>query len=202
MRLKILHLCTFKGTVRPDWICMRVVPLDRPCKNINRYLLLNFLFHFWIYEKTSKFCAALYKNESNLPLARITVCIESFLPIGCRTFIWLKNLPKRCTILVWITGCWNSSNILLTSRNPKNNCWLSRIFRARFGGKDRGLCLYKPWSEQAGGWTYFCMKELRTLKSFQIFQTKILNQKRVAVDDFFKAYPMILLSYRSNLAVR
>ncbi len=22
----------FKGTVRPDWIYMRVVPLDRPCK--------------------------------------------------------------------------------------------------------------------------------------------------------------------------
>jgi hypothetical protein len=25
-----LLYCTFKGTVRPDWICMRVVPLDRP----------------------------------------------------------------------------------------------------------------------------------------------------------------------------
>jgi hypothetical protein len=32
------------------------------------------------------------------------------------------------------------SNILLTSRNPKNNCGLSCIFGARFGGKDRGLC--------------------------------------------------------------
>ena len=54
--------------------------------------------------------------------------------------------------MVWIAGCWNSSIILLTSRNPKNNCWFSHIFGARFGGKDWGLCLYKPWSEQAGGW--------------------------------------------------
>jgi hypothetical protein len=28
-----------------------------------------------------------YKNESNLVLVRITVCIESCLPIGWRTFI-------------------------------------------------------------------------------------------------------------------
>jgi hypothetical protein len=32
-----------------------------------------------------------------------------------------------------------SSNILLTSRNPKTNCCLSRIFGAWFGGKDCGL---------------------------------------------------------------
>jgi hypothetical protein len=24
-----------------------------------------------------------------------------------------------CTILAWIAGCWNSSNILLTGRNPR-----------------------------------------------------------------------------------
>ncbi len=32
---------------------------------------------------------------------------------------------------------------------------------------------YKPLFEQAGGWIHFCMKQLRTLKSFQIFITKI-----------------------------
>jgi hypothetical protein len=50
--------------------------------------------------------------------------------------------------LVWIADCWFSSNILLTSRNPKNNCWISRIFGVRFGRKDRGLCPYNPWSHQ------------------------------------------------------
>jgi hypothetical protein len=36
---------------------------------------------------------------------------------------------------------------------------------------------YKPLFEQAGGWIYFCMKQLRTLKSFQIFITKIKKNK-------------------------
>jgi hypothetical protein len=30
-----------------------------------------------------------------------------------------------------------------------------------------------PGSEQAGGWIHFCMKRLRTLKSFQIFKSEI-----------------------------
>jgi hypothetical protein len=40
----------------------------------------------------------------------------------------------------------------------------------------------------------FCMKRLRTLISSQIFKIKIKNQKHIAVDDLFKAYPMIPLS--------
>ncbi len=37
------------------------------------------------------------------------------------------------------------------SRNPKNNWYLSRIFGARLGKKDRGLSTCKPWTEPAGG---------------------------------------------------
>ncbi len=40
----------------------------------------------------------MYKYESNLLLVRISVCIEFFLPIGWRTFIWQKYPPKDCTI--------------------------------------------------------------------------------------------------------
>ncbi len=110
-----------------------------------------------------------YKNESNLLLVRITVCIESCLPIGWHTFIWWKNPPKFWSILVWIAGCWNS---LLMSCNPKNNWCLSRIFGARFGGKDRSLSTCKPWSKQAGGWIHFWMKRLITLNSYQILKIK------------------------------
>ncbi len=99
MRLKILHLCTFKGTVRPDWICMRVVPLDRRCKIHQSLYVVDFLFHFWIFEKTSKFWAASYKNDSNLLLVHIKVCIESFLPIGWRTF--LDEKIRRSAALFW-----------------------------------------------------------------------------------------------------
>ncbi len=40
-------------------------------KGINRYMILFFKFLFWIFEKTSKFWAATYKNESNLLLVSI-----------------------------------------------------------------------------------------------------------------------------------
>jgi hypothetical protein len=33
--------------------------------------------------------------------------------------------------------------------------------------------LYKPCSEQAGGWIHCCVKRLITLKSFKIFETEI-----------------------------
>ncbi len=124
---------------------MRGVPLDGPWKkDINRYRFLIFKFWSWIFGKSSKFWASKYNNASKLLLLWLTFCIKSFLPTGWRTFIWYKNpLLKCCTILVWIAGCWNSSSIILTSGPPKNNCWLSRIFGGRFGGKDCGLCPFK-----------------------------------------------------------
>ncbi len=124
------------GTVRPDWICMRVVPLplplDRPWKGHQP------LICFWFFN----FCFEYLKRlQSSKPLhtkMNPTSCLYSLyrilLPIGCHTFICRKNLPKVCSILVRIAGCWFSSNILLI------NCWLSRIFGARFGRKDYGLC--------------------------------------------------------------
>jgi hypothetical protein len=36
------------------------------------------------------------------------------------------------------------------------------------------------------------------LKSFQIFRTKVTNRKPLTVDDFFKTYPVIPFSHRSN----
>jgi hypothetical protein len=99
-------------------------------------------------------------------------------------------LRKCCSILVLIAGCWNS---LLTSCNPKNNWCLSRIFGTQVGGKDRGLITCKPWSKQAGGWTHFCRKRLRTLNSYQIFKIKNKKQKHIAVDVLFKALPRYLL---------
>ncbi len=98
------------------------------------------------------------------------------------SFYWLAHfyLMKKYSKVLHYFGLdcgWNSSNILLTSRNPKNNCWLSNIFEAWIVGKDHGLWPYKPWSEQAGGWIHFRMKRLRTLKSFQIFKTKMKKSK-------------------------
>ncbi len=49
---------------------------------------------------------------------------------------------------------------------------------------------------------HFCMKRLRTLKLFKIFRTEIKKPKTIAVDVLFRAYPMVPLSCRSNLAER
>ncbi len=61
-----------KGTVRPDWICMRVVPLDRPGKEHQPlYVFLIFLFKFLIFKITSKFWAASCKKASNPPAGSV-----------------------------------------------------------------------------------------------------------------------------------
>ncbi len=145
---------------------MRLVSLDRPQKgNQSLFFILNF-------KKSSKFLAAKYKKASNLLILLQTACIDSFLPIGWHTFIWWKKLPKYWTILVWIARYWNSSNILFTSRNSKNNCWLSLIFKGRLGRKDCGLCPYNQSAEEVGRLEVFLYGE---------------------VDVLFKAYPMVSL---------
>jgi hypothetical protein len=151
-----------KGTVQPDSIYMRVVPLKRTSTAIG----------FWFFNFTLEYlkdCIVLSCFMQKLiqhPEGLDHGCIEFCLPIG-----W-KNPSKCCSILVWIAGYWKS---LLSNRNPKNNWFLSRSFKARFGGKDRGLSTCKLWFKQAGGWIHFCMKQLRTLNSYQIF--KIKNKK-------------------------
>ncbi len=50
------------------------------------------------------------KNDSNFLLFRHRVRKESFRSIGLRNFIWWKNQPKCCTILVWIAGCTYSTH--------------------------------------------------------------------------------------------
>jgi hypothetical protein len=61
---------------------------------------------------------------------------------------------------------------------------------------------YNPSAEEAGGLDVFCPKLLRTLNSFKIFKIKIKKSKTIGVEVLFKAYPMVPLSCRSNLARR
>ncbi len=46
----------------------------------------------------------------------------------------------------------------------------------------------------------FLFETGQNFESFQIFKLKLKNQKPLAVDVLFKAYPMVPLSRRSNLA--
>ncbi len=118
--------------------------------------------------------AAPYKNGFNLLLLRHRVCIKYYLPIGWRTYIWYKNPRKCCTILVCIAGRWNSSNILLMRRSPKNNCRLSHISGARFDKKNCGLCPSNLSAEKVGGLDGFLYDVAQNFEVFQIFKIKII----------------------------
>ncbi len=54
----------------------------------------------------------------------------------------------------------------------KEQWYLSRIFGAEFGEKDRGLSTCKPWTELAGGLEAFLHE---AAQNFEVF-SKILNQ--------------------------
>ncbi len=155
------------GQIGSTWEWYHWIGLER---DINLYRFFNFLISFLNIWKDFNVLSCLMKKWIQPPacsdhgLHRI---LSSYF--GLHTFIWWKNRPKCCSILVWIAGCWNS---LLTSHNPKNNWCLSCILGARFSRKDRGWSTCKPWSRQAGGWIHFCKKQLRTLNSYQIFKIK------------------------------
>ncbi len=83
----VFYLKVPSGQIGSTWEWYHWISLE---KDINHYRFLIFKFYSWIFEKTSKFWAASCKNQSNLLLVQITVCIESCIPIGWRTFIWWK----------------------------------------------------------------------------------------------------------------
>ncbi len=130
-------------------------------KDINCYRFLKYYFWSWIFEKSSKFWAASCKNESNILPVRIRVCIESFLPIGCCTFIWWKNPPMCGSISVWLQDV----GILYSRAVIQRTIDVSPAFLEH--GRKTGF-----QTKQAGGWIHFCMKWLRTLNSYQIFKIK------------------------------
>ncbi len=71
----------------------------------------------------------------------------------------------------WITA---GEQSIPASRNPnQNRAALWRIFSSNKSAPANR----KTGFEQAGGWIHFCMKWLRTLKSFQIFRSEIKKSK-------------------------
>jgi hypothetical protein len=157
-------------------------------------------FWSWIFEKSAKIWAASYKNESNLLLVGITVCLESFLPIGCRPLICWKNPPKWCQFWfrLQIVGFLHSQAVI--SRTIGDFPALLEHGSA----ENIAVCAHNPWSQQ-GGWLEAFLYE--AAQNFEVFfkysRSKLKNQKPiVAVDVFFQAYPMVPLSGWSNLAGR
>jgi hypothetical protein len=66
-----------------------------------------------------------------------------------------------------------------TYRNPnQNRASLWQIFssnKSAPANRKKGFCTNR--NPKAGGWIHYCMKRLRTLKSFQIFKSEIKKSK-------------------------
>jgi hypothetical protein len=132
----------------------------------------------------------------------ITVCLESFLPVGCHTFICWKN--PQSAALFWfglrIVGFLHIFYSQAVIPRKIVDC----IFGARFGRKNRGMCPYKmiqpviPTRRMITGISVWSGSELWSL--FKYSKLKLKNWKPTEVDALFYAYLMVPLTWRSNLA--
>ncbi len=91
---------SFKGTVRPEWnVSSRewyhCIGLK---KGVNRYRFWIFNFWSWIFDKSLKFWAASCKNETNLLLVRITVCMCSNRDLFCQTVLQKFGRDNNCSL--------------------------------------------------------------------------------------------------------
>ncbi len=116
---------------------MRVVPY-RPWKGHQPLLVFDFLISLLNPRKDFKVLSCFMQ--------------KLILPPACSYNGLHRILSSYLLYLGLIAGCLNS---LLTSRNPKNNWCLSRIFGTRSVEKIAVWAHAK--SKQAGGWTHFCI---------------------------------------------
>ncbi len=124
-------------------------------KVINGYRFLIFSLYFLIFEKTEKLWAASYKNESNLLLVRIKVCMGTNRDLFRRTVLHKCGRVNSCFLdyHLWIEYLKNSN---IPQSKHFGGFFHQIKVRQPIGRKD----WYKPWSEQAEGWIHFCMKRL------------------------------------------
>ncbi len=198
--LKIQNQYRFKGTVRSDWICMRVVSLESPLKGHQPLYVLNFLFlilNIWKdFKVLSRFmqkwiqppaCSdhGLHRIFSSYWLAHFYLMKKSAkellyfgLECGMMKFFTFKPQPKEQLISLphfWSTVQWKRSRF----EHMQTVIRTSRRIRGLFA-----------WSGSELG------------SFFKYSALKLKNQKPIAVDVLFKAYPMVPPSCRSNLAGR
>ncbi len=165
----------FEGTVRLDWIYMRVVPLDEPWKGWQQLWVFDFLMSLLNIWKDFR-VLSLFMQKWMQPL--LYGLYRILFSYWLAHFLW-KNPLKCCFILVWIAGRWNS---LLTSCNLKNNWCLSRIF-GHGSAEKIGVWAHAnryPNKQEVGFIFAWSCSELWTLNKYS--RSKIKSQKLIAAD--------------------
>ncbi len=190
----------FKGTVRPNWICMRVVSLESPLKkDINHFMFLIFYVWSWIFKTTSS--EPLHaKRPLILLLVRFTVCMCSSRDLFRQTVLHKCGRDISCSLDCGLHVKKNPS-----FRKPnQNRAALWRIFspsNSAPANRKTGFYASREPNKQEVGFIFaWSGSELWTLIKYS--RSNIKNWKHIAVDDLLKGFPMIPLSYRSNLAGR
>ncbi len=160
-----------KGTVRPDWICVRV---DRLWKG--HQLLQIFYFSFLI----------LIRVQSSEPL---------HAKMNPTSYLFGSRFACAQTAIFSAQPC---------SKNAGETSILQRIFsiikRATDKRKTRFYTNHDPNKHEVG--YIFAWSGSKLWILFKYSRVNFKNQKPIAVDVLFKAYPMVPLSCRSNLAGR
>ncbi len=188
----------FKGTVRPDWICIRVVSLVGLLKGHQPLYVLNFIFLILNIRKDFKVLSrfmqkwiqppacsdhGLHRILSSYGLAHLYLMKKSakellYFGLGCgmMKFFIFKPQPKKHLMSLphfWGTVWWKRSRFDHMQTEIRTRRRIRTLFE---------------WSGSELG------------SNFKYSAMKLKNQKPIVVDVLFKAYPMVPLSCRSNLA--
>jgi hypothetical protein len=166
------------------------------------FLFFNFSFEYL--KRLSKFWTASNKSASIPP---------SYLAHGLYEHKPISFLPNRSPKMRESQQLFFGLRLVrrifeetLTSRNPnQNSATLWQIFssnKSASANRKTGFYMYKPWSEQAGGWIHFLYEAAQNFEVFsnKYSKVKLKNQNPIAIDALFKAFPMVQLPCRSNLA--
>ncbi len=151
-----------KGTVRPDWICLRVVLLEGLEKDINRYMYFYFLFLIFNIWQEFKVLSRFMQKWIQPP-----ACLDQGLHVLKPRSFPPNHAPKMQERHKLFFGLRLVSKKIQHPRNPTIiEQYFGRSFHqikvCQLIGRQDSIC--KLWSEQAGGWIHFYMKRLRIFK--------------------------------------
>jgi hypothetical protein len=118
--------CNYRlGTVRPDWICMRVVSLKSPSKGHQPLYVYNFFIFYLEFLKQLQSYEPLHaKRPLILLLVRLTVCMCSSRDLFRQTVFHKSGRGINCS---WDCGS-QVKNFIIPQPKPKQSCTLADFF--------------------------------------------------------------------------
>ncbi len=182
----------FKGTVRPDWICMRVVQyywigLE---KYINRLRFLIFDFWSWIFDfKEFKVLSRFMQKWIQPP-----ACLDHGLHVLKPRFFLPNYAPKRQERYQLFFGSKVRNSNILQSKQNRAALWWRMFSSNKSAPASRKTGFYAsrdPKKQEVGLIFTWSNSELWSL--FKYSRVKFKNQNSLVVDVLFKAYPIVPL---------